>query len=189
MTTATGSAEEHPFIAAMERKTDEAQHEMGEHGAKLIKGIFQADGITERFSALLERLKAKITLVEAKADEALKAEGYEDPEEDAPPVPPAIAISGGGDYRPRHKSDWPRRRNSIIDGLLIAGIIALVSTSIYLLKTTVQLETSYTERGTLYDERFRNNASHDERQDSELRRHDERLDRLEQQRRDAQPNN
>jgi hypothetical protein len=183
MTTTTGSTEEHPFIAAMERKTDDVQREMD--GASLIKGIFQADGFTERFSTLLERLKAKITLVEAKADEALKAEGYEDPEEDAPPVPPGIAISGGGNYRP--KSDWPRRRNSIIDGLLIAGIIALVSTSIYLLKTTVQLETSYTERGTLYDERFRNIAGTIDRQDTELRRHDERLDRLEQQRRDAQP--
>lgn len=88
-----------------------------------------------------------------------------------------IIVSGGGHLGGK----MPDRRNAVIDSLLIAGIIALVSTSLYLLKTTVKLETSYTERGQLYDERFGKIRDDNDRQENELARHSQRIDRLEQQ--------
>lgn len=164
-------ADEVPFLAGMER-----EGQVCETTIEVGKKAFQLDGVLDR---LLEKARAAM---EARSPE----QGPLDyPERDLDVHVPKIAISGGGGYKPHGDRT---RRNSIIDALLIAGIIALVSTSIYLLKTTVKLETSYTERGTLYDERFRGIRDDNLRQDAELRRHDERIDRLEQQRRDAQPN-
>jgi hypothetical protein len=168
----TTNAEEAPFISAMEREPEAPKS--GWHDATITidhigRKLFTADGMAWE---LLKKLRAMF------------AQAERGPEDYA--NPPAIAISGGGNYRP--KSDWARRRNSIIDGLLIAGIIALVSTSVFLLKTTVRLDTQYTERGQLYDERFKSIREDNVRQDGQLGRHDERLNRLEQQRRDAQRN-
>lgn len=109
------------------------------------------------------------------------ADGYEDPTEDLDQRASARRINLSG--QARFGDEWRKRRNSVIDTLLIMGIAALVTTSIYLLKTTVKLETTYTERGLLYDERFDQNRRDNERQDALLSGHDKRLDSLEQQRR------
>jgi hypothetical protein len=161
-----------------ERDPDPETVMVGKH---LWKLDISAERIKEAITPLreaVEKLKGLVMAQPAK-DRGPDPDFAPDPE----PRGQRIAVSGG-DYRPSQHPEWARRRNSIMDGLLIAGIIALVSTSIYLLKTTVRLDTQYTERGLLYDERF--NAIHREnsRQDIELGRHDERLDRLEQQRRD-----
>lgn len=177
---ATGASEEIPFIAGMERVPPKSDWQ--EVTVSTGRNLWSIHGMAHRIMETLGLVQSK---AQSLADRGPDPD-YEDAEAIASRGAPRVAISGDGQYRP--KSDWPRRRNAIIDGLLIAGIIALVSTSIYLLKTTVQLETSYTERGALYDYRFRNIESTNERQDTEFRRHDERLNRLEQQRRDAQRN-
>lgn len=177
MTTATGSAEEVPFLTGMEREppTKEDWREITVTLDNAGKKAWRLDGMLHR---ILE--------VAGQAFGKMRSMPDRGPDPDfAPDQDPRVRIAvSGGDYKPRPNPEWSRRRNSIIDGLLIAGIIALVSTSVYLLKTTVRLDTQYVERGQLYDERFKAIRDDNSRQDTELGRHDERLDRLEQQRRD-----
>jgi hypothetical protein len=162
---------------SFERDPDPETVKVGKHLWKLDIAAERVKEVITPLREAVEKLKG-VVMAQPAIDRGPDPDFAPDP-----PVQQRVAVSGG-DYRPSPHPEWSRRRNSIIDGLLIAGIIALVSTSIYLLKTTVRLDTQYTERGLLYDERF--NAIHREnsRQDIELGRHDERLDRLEQQRRD-----
>lgn len=175
--TSSGAAEELPFIAAMER---EPPNQDWQEATVTVKAgdVFRGDGMMWELLRKIGQALGMVSMPERGPDP-----DYADAEAIASRGAPRVAISGGGQYGP--KSDWPRRRNAIIDGLLIAGIIALVSTSVYLLKTTVRLDTQYSERGQLYDYRFRSIEGSNERQDAALGRHDERLNRLEQQRRDA----
>lgn len=107
----------------------------------------------------------------------LERDGY-DPE--CPPDVPIIVnpnkvnISGQGHFN----SEWRRRRNGIIDALLIAGIIALVTATIGIMRTTDKVETAFTERSKRYDGEI-------SRIDDTIERHDERITNLEREQRES----
>lgn len=93
-----------------------------------------------------------------------------------------IATSGGGgNHGGRSRTD------KLIDSLLLAGIIALVTATIVSYVTAIKVETALIQRNDIYDREIRRIDGVNERQDARfeadetwLRRHEQRLDQLEQ---------
>lgn len=110
---------------------------------------------------------------------SLSARRPSDDERDEYGYPKGIKIAASGDAK---IGSAKSRFDSIIDALLIAGIIALVSATVLSLVTATELKTAFVERNEFYDREISRAVAANERQDTELKRHDERLDRLEQQR-------
>jgi hypothetical protein len=162
-----GGVEEHKWN--FEHKGDEAKADMVASAAttltQKVKDLFSVDGL---LAQLVEKARGVL------------ADGYEDPTEDEP-VAAGIAISGNSRYTGSGKGPhW------VFYVLLIIGIMALVTAAVISIRAVDRLEAAYIERGIRDDERFRTLARAAQRQADESGRHDERLDRLEGQRRDAE---
>lgn len=156
--TGSGVTEEHHL--AYEHQGDEAKVEVV---------TTTATTLTEKVKDLFRedgRLSQMVNAMDHLLEKTrgMRADGYEDPTESSSPA--QIAISG-------HNHHGSPRKNWIVYVLLIICIIALVITI---------------GRGMRDDERFRNLVRDNARQDAQIGRHDERLNRLDQQRRDAERN-